>query len=121
MNRTEFIESIKDVKIKEEILDQVKEVYGEDVPELILQILSVYDKPELFDENESRTLSLREVLNAEEDNGIPFKSKKIIPIADRGDNDYIVYNVQAKTWAMYNIVDETLFDSKESFEELFLA
>lgn len=121
MNRQEFVESIKNADVDKEIKDRIVSVYGKDVPELILKLFSKYPRPELFDENESRTLSLNEVLNAEEDNGVPFKSKKIIPVSDKGDNDYIVYDGNKKEWAIYNIVDETIFNENDSFEKLFLG
>lgn len=120
MSRKEYLDSLKEVTIGADIREKIAKVYGS-VPEIILKILTKSPSPELFYENESRTLSVREVLNMEEDNGVPFKSKGIIPIADKGDNDFIVYDGQAKIWAMYNIADELLFDQKESFEDLFLA
>lgn len=119
MNRREFIESLKDVSVSADVRDKLSEMYKE-IPDIILKVLTKYPAPELFDENESRTLSLNEVLHAEEDNGVPFKSRNIIPIADFGDNDFIVYDNNQKKWCMYNILDETIFNEEESFEKLFL-
>ena len=121
MNRNEFIESLKKMVIKNDVKEKIVSVYNMCIPDVILKILSSYPLPELFDENESRTLSLCEVLNCEEDNGIPFKSKKIIPIVDTGNNDFIVYDASNDVWCMYNILDETAFNEGKSFEELFLG
>ncbi len=119
MNRKEFLDSLNDVSISADVKGKMSIVYS-DVPEIILKILTKYPAPELFDENESRTLSLNEALHAEEDNGVPFKSRNIIPIADLGDNDYIVYAGSQRMWCMYNILDETMFNEEETFEKLFL-
>ena len=120
MNRAKFMESLKKDSIKKEITEQLISVYGEYVPEEIIKILSLYSTPILFNEKEYRTLSLNEVLHAEEDNNIPFKSKKIIPIIDCGNNDIIAYNGNQKVWCMYNILDEIIFNEENSFEKLFL-
>lgn len=120
MNRKEFLDSLKGISVKKEIEDKLFSVYGKSIPETVLKILSLYPSPELFDENESRTLSLNEVLNAEEDNGVAFKSRGIIPIADCGDNDFIVWDSRKNAWCMYNILDETLFSITEDFDDLFL-
>lgn len=119
MNRRDFLDSLKSISVSADVKSQVSAVYN-NVPEIILRILTQYPSPELFDENESRTLSLDEILHAEEDNDVPFKSKNIIPIADVGDNDFIVYSGTKDTWCMYNILDETIFNEDNSFESLFL-
>lgn len=119
MNRKEFVDSLKEVSVSADVKSRVSEVYN-DVPEIVLKILTKYPSPELFDENESRTLSINEVLHAEEDNGVLFKSKQIVPIADMGDNDFIVYDGTAAIWCMYNILDETIFNESKDFESLFL-
>lgn len=119
MNRKEFVDSLKNVSVSADVKSRVLEVYN-DVPEIVLKILTKYPSPELFDENESRTLSINEVLHAEEDNGVPFKTKKIVPIADMGNNDFIVYNGATFIWCMYNILDEITFNESKDFESLFL-
>lgn len=120
MSRVEFLKSLEFTKVNIEILKQITNVYGSDVPLEIIKIFSSNTSPELFDENESRTLSLAEVLNAEENNHVPFKSKHIIPIIDCGSNDFIVFDIINRKWFVYNILDETMFGESDSFEKLFL-
>ncbi len=119
MTRKEFIESLKSAQISSDVSLKVLNVYS-NAPDIILKILSLFQAPELFDENESRTLSINEVLHAEEINDVPFRSKDLIPIVDLGNNDYIVYNTAQGSWYLYNTVDEILFDKEPSFENLFL-
>ena len=120
MTRAEFMDSVKKAKVDGVVEQQIKDVYCKtEIPELILKIFSTYKKSELFDENESRTISLSELLCAEERIGVPFRSIQVIPVVDLGDNDYIVYDGKEKAWFVYNIVDEIFFDASASFEELF--
>ena len=120
MTRQEFIDSLNEIEIKEEVVEIITEVYQMELPVILLKILSKYPIPELFDENESRTLSIDEIINAEEDNEVPFKSNLLFPIVDKGNNDYIVFDGRTNLWCIYNIIDELLFDETTSFEELFL-
>jgi len=120
MKRNEFLDSLCEANITNEIKIKIDNVYGE-VPDIILKILSSFPKVELFDENESRTLSLLEILNAEDDYGVPFQSRKFVPIVELRDNDLIVYDGNEKKWALYNVADESVFNRRETFEELFLS
>ncbi len=120
MYRKEFYDKVKAAAENKAVKEKLEAVYGEIVPDEIVSILSLFSKPELFDENESRTLSVNEVMHAEEDLQVPFKTNYLVPIVDIGNNDYIVYNGEKRVWCIYNILDEILYDESKSFEELFL-
>ena len=120
MNRNEYLNSINDVEINIDVKEKMEKVFG-NVPEEILKILTKSPSVELFDDNESRTLALIEILNAEQDYGVPFQSNKLIPIVDKGNNDFIVYDGNTSKWAIYNIIDAVVFAQKETFEEIFLS
>ena len=120
MTRKEFLESLYSIEVNSNLEKKLLSKYKMDIPEIILKTLSKYPVPELFDENESRTISVEEVMNAEEDNGVPFASVFIIPIVELGDNDFIVFDGNNHNWCIYNILDEITFDKTDTFEELFL-
>ena len=120
MTRSDFLESLYSIEINRNLEEKLLSKYKMDIPEIILKILSKYPIPELFDENESRTISIDEIMNAEEDNGVAFASALLIPIVDLGDNDLIVYDGNNHNWCIYNILDEITFDETDTFEELFL-
>lgn len=120
MNREELISLIQHGPQKKEVRTALEEVYHYDIPEEIIRILSSCAAPELFDENESRTLSIKEVINAEEDLQVPFRSEGMIPIVDLGDNDYIVYCFKDCSWRIYNVLDQSLFKETENFKDLFM-
>ena len=91
-----------------------------EIPEIITKILTQYSIPVLFDENESRTLSLNEVIHAEEDLGVSLRNLKILPIADFGEGDYLVYDGNGFDWHMYNFSENISFDRTISFDDIFL-
>lgn len=120
MTRKEFLNKAKVIEIRDDVKKKMHDVYGEKISTLILQILSFSPTPTLFDENESRTLSINEIINAEKGFGVPFKSNNYVPIAELGCDDYIIYNTETEKWCIYNIIDELVFDETSEFEELFL-
>ena len=120
MTRKDFVESLNSIVPKPEVAQRMNFIYQCEVPIEIIKILSFYDSPEFFDENESRTLYLEEVAEAEEKNDVPFKSEKLVPVVDLGNNDFIVYNANKKTWGIYNILDMIIFKETDSFIDLFL-
>lgn len=120
MTRDEYLKKVRDTTPKDEVIVSIKAKYGENVPVLVYSILSVSPTPELFDENESRTLSLKEVLNAEKVFGISFDDGDIIPVVELGGDDYIAFSRSLSKWCIYNIVDEMVFDESNDFDTLFL-
>ena len=87
------------------------------MPELIQRIVSNNDSP-LFFEGNVRILSLTEILHASSDLHVDFISQGILPLADRGDNDFVVYLFREKKWSLFNITDELLFKQRGHLEEL---
>lgn len=72
----------------------------------------------MFLDNSYRLLSYDEILNAEEELQVEFGKQGILPLIDRGENDFISYGTKDGTWFVFNIVDEIKFKEKESLSEL---
>ena len=91
----------------------------------VLAILPVFsgisgsNKTVFLDDN-IRILSFDEIINAEKELHVDFKSNQIIPLVDCGENDFIVYHFFDKIWSKFNIVDETVFKKKNSLQELLI-
>ena len=64
------------------------------------------------------TLTYKEILNAEHDLHVDFKSNRIIPVADCGDNDFAVYYLDKCKWSRFNIIDETAFKERTTLEDV---
>lgn len=120
MNRKDYLDKVNQIHIDKGVEKKIISAYGNHVPEFIIKAYSYSQAPELFDENESRTLSLNEIVNAEKDFCVSFNSVGIIPFIEVGCDDYIVYDINMEKWCLYNIIDEVLFDRTECFSELFL-
>ena len=117
MTNSEFFQYLTNVPIAECKVAQVQSIYHAELPEIIQKIVSCCEEP-VFLDNDIRILSLSEILNAEEELHVPFVTKKILPIADCCDNDFIVYHLSDHSWSRFNIVDETSFMNRNHLEEL---
>lgn len=111
-----YMEKVSATNIDSELVEKISEEYDVKLPELVEKLISVSGKGAFVDGY--RFLSFSEILYAEEDWGISLKKKKIIPIVDCSDNDFIVYNACEKEWQMYNIVDEISFRHTDEFTDL---
>lgn len=89
------------------------------MPEIVKKIISSVDDT-IFLEEDWRILSLSEIEDAEKDLHIEFGEKGILPLVDCGENDFIVYHFQDEIWSKFNIVDEVIFQKKNTIEELFV-
>lgn len=117
MTTDEFIRYISSKNIDDDKVDQIKEVYGTDLSELVKSIISSSDE-NIFLDTGVRLLSYQEILSAEKELGVEFKSKGIIPLFDCNDNDFIVYHYNDDTWSKFNIVDETIFKKADNLTDL---
>ena len=117
MDKKEYLEWIKRVKIDWEKVEKINGLYGVEMPMIIKQIISESGKSIFFDDG-VRILSFEEIVAAEKDLHIEFKAKGMIPIVDCGENDFIVYHFNDNIWSKFNIVDESVFKKKKSIEEL---
>lgn len=117
MSKTEFIKSINEASIDDSKVKKIEDLYSDSLPEVVKKIISCNDSS-LFLDDEIRILSLTEIINAEKDLHVDFPGVGIVPIADCGDNDFIVYDYKNSAWAKFNIVDKTIFKKRATLEEL---
>ena len=69
-------------------------------------------------EREVRKLNKNEVISSLKYLGCEFSDYNIIPIFDIMDNNYIVYMSDQDKFAIFNIIDEVLFDKVDTIIEL---
>ncbi len=117
MTKSEYIEKISSMKIDDSKVRKVESIYGGGLPEVVKKIVSNNEEAEFFDDG-VRIMSFDEILDAEKDLHIEFHSKGLIPLADCGENDFIVYHLKDKIWSKFNIIDETVFKKKNDLSEL---
>lgn len=118
MTRKEYLTKLESVSINDDVVRCVEAVYGHTLPIVVKQILS-FSKESVFFDDEFRTLSLAEILDAQADLHIDFKALGLVPVADCGENNFIVYHTDNDSWSKYNIVDETVFKKRPQLKDLF--
>lgn len=117
MKKEDYIKQLENVEIDKDKVRKVGDIYGNDLPETVQRIISNSEESVFFDDN-SRMLAFEEILDAEQDLHVDFREKGMLPLADCGENDFIVYHVKDRLWSVFNIVDEAIFRKKNSLEEL---
>lgn len=117
MTVKEYLEQIREKAVNESKAGKIQEVYGCEFPEMVRKIVSACDET-VFLDGDKRMLSFVEIINAERELHVDFKNKHMIPVMDCGDNDFVVYHFNDDVWSMFNIVDETIFKKRNSFEDM---
>ncbi|MCR5135666.1 MAG: hypothetical protein K6C12_01010 [Oscillospiraceae bacterium] len=120
MTNKEYLLNAEHFSVDKIKINSVKKVYSGNFPDILEKIISNCDRS-VFLENGVRVLSYSEVMDAEKDLHVGFSEKKMIPIADCGENDFIIYDYNHQTWAKFNIIDETVFKKRSNIAELFLT
>ena len=117
MTKQEYLESLDAVQVDKAKVDQLEEQYGCSFPEVVAKVISSAPETIFFDD-EGRILSFDEMTDAEKDLHIAFSKLGLLPLADCGENDFIVYHVQDGVYSFFNIVDECAFRKRDSLEEI---
>ena len=118
MKNKDYILDLKNVTIDEEKVNELEKEYKYHFNSILKAIVSKARVPLFLDEY--KVLSFSEIKNASKELDVDFISKKIIPLIDCSDNDYIVYHFDTDSWSMYNIVDDCFFFKKSTLEELLV-
>ena len=118
MNRVDYIKELDKFKIDLKKVEIVEKKYTASLSEVVKKIISNSEESVFFDDD-YRILSFDEIVDAENDLHVDFAEKGIIPIADCGENDFIVCHFNDDFWSKFNIIDETVFKKKNTFEEVF--
>ncbi len=115
----QFLENLANVKINSAQQQILEKAYQVQFEEIILKIVALSKDGIFFeDDNFCRLLSLVEILHASEFLHVDFCNHKMLPLFDKGENDFIVYNYDTKKWCFFNIVDQSTWGVKNSLEEI---
>ena len=116
MTKKEYLKTLETVKPDRRLINKAQKVYGE-LPEEVQCILS-FAKESVFFDDGWRMLSFEEVMDAQKDLHVDFTGNGIIPLADCGENDFIVYHIADGFWSKFNIEDLTVFKKKPRLGDL---
>lgn len=118
MTRKEYLASIEKCNINVAKVEKIKKVYKNELPGIVKQMISFYEESVFFDD-EWRTLSFSEIVEAEQDLHVDFVKLGMIPVVDCGENDFIVYHFGDGIWSKFNIIEECVFKKKVGLSEFF--
>ncbi len=122
MKIKEFIQQIYNKEYDNNNLRQIEKKFGEVCNEEARALISQLrlDAPIFFDgEDFYRIVSLQEILDASADMNVDFETRKIFPLIDCSENDFISFDTKEQLWCKFNIVDEFQYSKKNSILEYF--
>ena len=117
MNTTEYIQLVNNTVINQSRVNNINNIYSTKVDTVVAKIISLADTVDFFDE-ERRALSYMEISNPSTIMEIDFVSKRMIPLVDIYDGSYVVFSIEEKKYALYNIFDDIEFKKSVVFEEI---
>jgi len=102
------------VEIDSSIISEIEALYKTKLTSEVKKVISLnkdgvsYDDKSVFN-----GLSANAILNAYNDLYVDFVGLQLLPLFDIGDNDYIVFNIKKRCYAIYDISDDDEY-SEES-------
>jgi hypothetical protein len=116
-----FIETLKQlsqISINEKAVSKIENAYKTKLSEEVKKIISMHGETVFYDDfSLFRGLSVEEILDATDDMSVDFINKKLLPLFDVGDNDYIVFDFCEKCWYKFNIADEVKFSKADKIDK----
>jgi len=114
MKLRDALAKLNNVKVDKEIIGQIEALYKTKFSGELEKVITLnkdgvsYDDKSIFN-----GLSANAILNAYNDLYIDFVSLNLVPLFEIGDNEYIVYNLKKRCYALYDISDDDEY-SEES-------
>jgi len=107
MKLRDALTGLDNVEIDRAIISDIETLYKTKFPGELQRVISLnkdgvsYDEKSVFN-----GLSSNAILNAYDDLYIDFVGLNLVPLFDIGDNEYIVYNLKKKCYALYDISED---------------
>ena len=115
----EFISQLEGFPIDENTVASIQERYRCSISNEVKKIVSFAPDGYFFDDDDLyRVLAVEEIIHAPEELHVDFIQKKILPVIDTGDNDFIVFDCDNNVWCKFNIVDEVRYRQANNISDL---
>jgi hypothetical protein len=120
MTIQEFNNTLPSLKSDDALAEKIKAAYNApNLPSAILNIATTAGRGAFLEGGLfCRRLSFNDILAAEHDMGVKFATLGILPLFDKGDNNFVVFDFHKNVWMLFNIVDETKFRTGKTLVEL---
>lgn len=117
MNSLEYLMAIENSSIDIAKKTKFEECYGIKLSDSLAKIVT-FANDSIFIAEERRVLSFDEIININKDCDNVFISKRIIPVIDCYDNEFIVFAADDSIWAKFSLSDNAMYKKRENLSEL---
>lgn len=122
MNLKSQLSKLTDITINEQAVAKIEMEYDAFLPNEVRRIISLHENSISYDDfSLLRGLSYAEIIDAPSDMSVDFIDKKILPLFDLGDNDYVVYDFGEQCWYKFNIADDVKFSKTMTLADYFIV
>ena len=114
MKLRDALAKLDKVEIDKAIISEIEELYKTKFSTELGKIISLNKNGVSYDDKSAfNGLSANAILSAYDDLYIDFVGLNLVPLFDIGDNEYIVYDLKKRCYALYDISDDDEY-SEES-------
>ena len=122
MTVKQWLMNAKDSLINYEFMEAIYRFYKIELDEMAAAIFSYsYNGFRLEADSFVSVLSLDEILLSEDCISRDFGTKKILPLIDLADGNYICYFSDLFVWGCYNIVEQTGYSRFSRMEDVLVS
>ncbi len=120
MTTNNFLVNVLNATENNQIISLVESKYNMHLSQYVRKVISVFPEGVFFDDTHfCRKLSLSEILSAESDLHVCFSQLGFLPLFDKGENDFIVFESSSNAFSLFNICDELIFKTSNNLSDLF--
>jgi len=107
MKLKDALAGLDNVEIDRATISEIETLYQTKLPKELQRVISLnIDGVSYDDKSVFNGLSAKAILKAYDDLYIDFVGLNLVPLFDIGDNDYIVYDLKKKCYALYDISED---------------
>jgi hypothetical protein len=117
MTKSEYLTLLDQQDIDLTMVETLENQYGCEFPSIVARVISSAKESVFFDDD-GRILSFEEMVDANTDLHVDFTGQGLLPIADWGENNFVVFHTRDKRFSLFNIVDECSFREKEKLADI---
>lgn len=115
MNELSYIEECENCEINDSLVKKIESMYSVSLPVFVKKLLSYV--PDDYFCGDWRILASDEILMQPQWMAHDFATKKILPLIDVGDMEYISYLADENKWAIVSDSDGVCFRYKDNLRD----
>jgi len=113
MKLKDALAELDNVEIDRAAIGEIETLYKTKVPKELQKVISLNKGGVSYDDKSVLNgLSAKAILKAYDDLYIDFVNLNLVPLFDIGDNEYIVYDLKKKCYALYDISEDDKYSEE---------